>query len=51
MNNAVVDKKIIEGEQPVILLNYMDVYRNHHITKDIVKMQVTAPVSKTMSTG
>ncbi|MDR1138960.1 MAG: restriction endonuclease subunit S [Clostridiales bacterium] len=37
-----VDKKTVEGQKAVMLLNYMDVYRNPKITKSIIKMQVTA---------
>ena len=31
-----VDKKINEGETPVKLCNFVDVYRNWAITKDLI---------------
>ena len=37
-----VDKKTVEGEQPVFLCNYMDVYNNNYITRDINFMPATA---------
>jgi type I restriction enzyme S subunit len=47
--NIGVDKKIVEGQKPVLLLNYMDVYRNRYITHDILTMEVTASDSKIRS--
>lgn len=37
-----VDKKTIEGELPVLLCNYMDVYKNEFIDSSISFMQATA---------
>ena len=37
-----VDKHIKEGELPVRLCNYVDVYKNHRITEDIAFMRATA---------
>ncbi len=37
-----VDKKTIAGETPVRLCNYMDVYSNNYITKDLPFMEATA---------
>ena len=37
-----VDKHIKEGEAPVRLCNYVDVYKNEHITDDILFMRATA---------
>lgn len=42
ISGAGVDKKIIEGEKSIKLLNYMDIYRNKYITKDIPSMVVSA---------
>ncbi len=42
ISNIGVDKKIIKGEKSVMLLNYMDVYRNKHLKKEHLTMQVTA---------
>ena len=36
------DKKSIEGQQRVLLLNYMDVVNNRRISKSSLKMEVTA---------
>ncbi|HRU73012.1 MAG TPA: hypothetical protein P5206_05960, partial [Paludibacteraceae bacterium] len=44
--NIGVDKKIIEGQKPIMLLNFMDIMRNKHITKDTLTMEVTASDSK-----
>lgn len=44
--NIGVDKKIIEGETLVLLLNFMDVMRNKHIHKNVLQMQVSASESK-----
>lgn len=43
VTGAGVDKKIIDGEKSVILLNYLDVYRRDYIYKDELSHQVTAP--------
>ena len=37
-----VDKKVYEDQETVLLCNYMDVYRNTHITSDISFMESTA---------
>ena len=37
-----VDKKDAHGEVPVRLCNYLDVYRNDYITKDLAFMEATA---------
>lgn len=37
-----VDKKSVPGEQPVRLCNYMDVYRNAKITRELNFMEATA---------
>lgn len=44
--NIGTDKKIIEGEQFVTLLNYVDVYHNKKIDATIPTMQVTASDKK-----
>lgn len=41
-----VDKKSIEGEMPVELCNYTDVYYNNQITRNIVFMKATATKSE-----
>ncbi|MEO9632166.1 MAG: restriction endonuclease subunit S [Sulfitobacter sp.] len=41
-----VDKKIVEGEQPIRLLNYTDVYREQYITGRILHHWVTASEQK-----
>ncbi|MEH0076927.1 restriction endonuclease subunit S [Pannonibacter sp. Pt2] len=41
-----VDKKLREGEQPVRLLNYTDVYRETYIRGTILDHWVTAPEAK-----
>ncbi|WP_238702386.1 hypothetical protein [Enterococcus faecium] len=46
ISSAGVDKKKIEGEKSIKLLNYMDVYRNMYLIKDIPSMIVTAPDKK-----
>lgn len=43
---AGVDKKIIKTENPVTLLNYMDVYRNPYLNAKIPTMHVTANDTK-----
>ncbi len=42
ISGAGVDKKSRTNEKQVVLLNYMDVYRNNYLTKEIPKMIVTA---------
>lgn len=42
ISGAGVDKKIKADENPVVLLNYMDVYRNLYLNKSIPSMEVTA---------
>ena len=44
--NIGVDKKIIEGQKKVMLLNFMDIMRNKHITKQVLTMEVSASDSK-----
>jgi type I restriction enzyme S subunit len=46
VSSAGVDKKKIEGEKSIKLLNYMDVYRNRYLSKDIPSMIVTASDKK-----
>jgi len=46
ITSAGVDKNIVPGEQNVILLNYMDIYRKDFIYKDDIKQVVTAPDRK-----
>ncbi|MGV8946139.1 MAG: restriction endonuclease subunit S [Lutibacter sp.] len=46
ISNIGVDKKVIDGQKPVLLLNYMDVYRNKRIKKETLTMQVTASDKK-----
>lgn len=41
-----IDKKFSENEQPVLLLNYTDVYRKSYITGNILSHRVTAPEAK-----
>ena len=41
-SNIGVDKKKVEGEKEIILLNFMDVMKNIYIDKSIPKMVVTA---------
>ncbi|MFC1677239.1 restriction endonuclease subunit S, partial [Planctomycetota bacterium] len=41
-----VDKKSHENELPVLLCNYMDVYKNQYITDEIPFMQATAKESE-----
>ena len=47
--NIGVDKKIIEGQSLVKLLNYVDVYKNIYIDNDIPQMIVTASTKKIYS--
>lgn len=44
--NIGVDKKIVDGEKLVTLLNYVDVYHNKNIDSSIPQMQVSAPEKK-----
>jgi type I restriction enzyme S subunit len=44
--NIGVDKKIIEGQKKVMLLNFMDVMKNKHINKELLTMEVSASDSK-----
>jgi type I restriction enzyme S subunit len=37
-----VDKKAVEGEEPVSLCNYVDVYKNDEITNQLQFMEATA---------
>lgn len=46
ITSAGVDKKIIEGEKKVRLLNYMDVYRNTFVTDGTLSMIVSASDKK-----
>lgn len=41
-----VDKKSVEGEMPVRLCNYVDVYKNDYITPDLDFMQATCDPSE-----
>ncbi len=41
-NPSNVDKKSVEGEKPVLLCNYVDVYKNEFITSDLPFMVATA---------
>ncbi|MEI7608982.1 MAG: restriction endonuclease subunit S [Rhodospirillaceae bacterium] len=41
-----VDKKSYEGQAPVRLCNYVDVYYNHEITSDIPFMEATASMDE-----
>ena len=44
--NIGTDKKIIEGEEIVTLLNYVDVYRHKYIDSSVPQMQVSASKKK-----
>lgn len=44
--NIGTDKKIVEGEQLVTLLNYVDVYHHKKIDSSVPQMQVTASDKK-----
>ncbi len=46
ITSAGVDKNIVPGEQNVILLNYMDIYKKDFIYKNDIKQIVTAPDRK-----
>lgn len=46
VTGAGVDKKIIDGEKSVTLLNYLDVYRRDYIYRKELGHQVTAPTNK-----
>jgi type I restriction enzyme S subunit len=41
-----VDKKIVQNEKPITLLNYLDVYRNTYIKRSLLSHVVTAPNEK-----
>ena len=41
-----VDKKVIQGEKPVRLLNYMDAYTNDYIGSDVEFMEASATVAE-----
>lgn len=47
ISSAGVDKKIVEGEKPVRLVNYLDVLRKDFILSDDLNHWVTAPERKT----
>jgi len=49
ISGAGVDKKIIEGEQTVRLLNYMDVMKRDYVYNNELNHVVTAPHFKTIS--
>ena len=44
--NIGVDKKTVEGQPLVSLLNYVDVYKNIHIGNNVPKMIVSATTKK-----
>ena len=44
--NIGTDKKVVEGEELVTLLNYVDVYHNKYIDSSIPQMQVSASKKK-----
>ena len=46
-----VDKKSIEDEESVFLLNYMDVYNHSTLTKDYTFQIVTAPRKQVLSSS
>lgn len=46
-----VDKKSVEGEIPVRLCNYVDVYKNDFITSDMEFMEATATASQVVNFG
>lgn len=46
ISSAGVDKKTINGEIPVRLINYLDVYRSDFIDSKNITHQVTAPAAK-----
>ena len=41
-----VDKKTVEGQEPVRLCNYVDVYKNDYITEDFEFMQASATLGQ-----
>lgn len=49
VSSAGVDKKSVNGETPVTLLNYMDVYRMERFTSGDLSQRVTAPSPKVTS--
>lgn len=46
ISSAGVDKKVIDGEKPVRLLNFLDVFRRELISDDDLNHAVTAPDNK-----
>lgn len=46
ISGAGVDKKSHDDEEQILLLNYMEVYRNRYLTKNIPSMEVTASDKK-----
>lgn len=46
VSSAGVDKKVVDGEVPVKLLNYLDVYRRNKLFTHEFKHEVTAPSAK-----
>jgi len=46
ISSAGVDKKIVKGEEEVVLLNYLDVYRRNKIYSNELNHRVTAPKRK-----
>jgi type I restriction enzyme S subunit len=46
VSSAGVDKKVVEGELPVRLLNFLDAYHREFVFNDDLKHEVTAPSSK-----
>ena len=49
ITGAGIDKKIVEGEKPVRLFNYMDVMKRDYVYNHELNHQVTAPYYKTNS--
>jgi type I restriction enzyme S subunit len=46
VSSAGVDKKVVEGEQPVRLLNFLDAYHREFVFNGDLEHEVTAPSSK-----
>ena len=46
-----VDKHTKEGELPVRLCNYVDVYKNDHISSDMSFMRATASAEEVVDSG
>ena len=46
-----VDKKSIEGEEEVYMLNYMDIYNHSTLTEDYPFEKVTAPRKQVLSSS